>query len=152
MRQSTAVASPVRSGRSSRPLRGGLDIVVVANRSQQSAGASFVDAKPGLRTQLLVAPPEEVVLHRAREPVIGDGALLPTDAAGADLRREVREQLRCTSVAGMGTDRTAVVAIRREGRDDSISITSVHRRQVAVDDLRRTRIGRWKDRRPNVMS
>ena len=121
---------------------GGANVVVVANRGQQSASASFVDGKPGLRTKLLLSPANAVVLDYARRPIVGNRALLLTEAASGDLFREVREQVRCTSVAGMRTDRTAVVAIRREGRDDRISITSVHCRKVTVDDLRRTRIGR----------
>src|SRR4051812_3192680 len=118
------------------------NVVVVANRGQQSASASFVDGKPGLRTKLLLSPANAVVLDYARRPIVGNRALLLTEAASGDLFREVREQVRCTSVAGMRTDRTAVVAIRREGRDDRISITGVHRRQITSHDRRRTRIGR----------
>src|SRR4051794_32890863 len=55
-------------------------------------------------------------------------------------------------MTGARTERTAVVAIWREGRDDRVDITSVQRRQVTADDLRRTRIDRGKDGRPNVMS
>jgi hypothetical protein len=53
-----------------------IGVVVDAGRSQLAALTPDVDADPGLRRQLRLAPPHDVVLQRAGAPVVDDRAVL----------------------------------------------------------------------------
>ena len=65
------------SGRGNR----GVDVVVDASRGELSARTPNVDGNPGLWWQLRLAPPHDVVLERARAPVVDDVAVFQRDTA-----------------------------------------------------------------------
>jgi hypothetical protein len=59
----------------------GIGVIVDAGRSQLAALTPNVDGDPGLRRQLRLAPPHDVVLQRARALLVEDCAVLERDAA-----------------------------------------------------------------------
>jgi hypothetical protein len=57
------------------------DVVVDADRGQQSVRAAFVDPDSRLRLQVVTAPVDAVVFQGAAHAVVGHGAVLEPDAA-----------------------------------------------------------------------
>src|SRR5205823_4746731 len=69
-----------------RPFERRVRVVIDAGRSELAALAPNVDGDPGLRRQLGLAPPHDVVLQGTCALVVRDGAMLKGDAT------PVREQ------------------------------------------------------------
>src|SRR6195952_5355041 len=84
---------------------GGLDVVVDANRGQQTVGAPFQNDDPGLRQEVVTAPTSTVVFHGATHAVVGDHAEVETDsAAHAETSDEEGTQLAGAAVDGIRPD------------------------------------------------
>jgi len=117
-------------------LDGCFDVVVDADRGQQSVRAAFVDPDSRLGRDLVAAPADAVVFQGAAHAVVGDGAVLEADAAAcAEARAEERAELTGAAVGVRRADRLAEVPVRGEGVDRRFGVTSVQRGLVAADDI-----------------
>jgi hypothetical protein len=126
-------------------------VVVDAGGGQQSVRAAFVDAESGLGRQVVAAPADAVVFHRAPRPVVGHRALLQANAAArAEAPGEKRPQLGGAAVGVAGAEGPAEVPVRREGVHHSLDVTGGHRGLVAADHITRAGGSGLEYRRPDV--
>ena len=123
------------SGASALP-SGCFDVVVDAGRGQQPVRASLVDPDSRLGRQLVAAPADAVVFHRAAHTVVGHGAVLKADAAAcAEAHGEERTELRSTAVGVVRADRLMEGPVRREGAHHRFHVTGLERGLVAAHDV-----------------
>jgi len=146
-----AITEMLKRGSASGVPGGWLDVVVDAGGGQQPVRAALVDAESGLGRQVVAAPADAVVFHRAARPVVGHGAVLQADAAArAEPAGEERAELGGAAVGGVRSDGLAEVPVRREGAHDRFGVTSGQRGLVAADHITRAGGPGPEDGRPQV--
>src|ERR1700733_8124639 len=117
-------------------LDGRFDVVVDADRGQQSVRAAFVDPDSRLGRQVVAAPAVAVVPQDTPGAVVGDGAVLEADAAArAEARGEERAELARAAVGVVRADGLVVVPVWGEGADDRVAGPRGERGLVAADDI-----------------
>src|SRR5580704_12654164 len=115
---------------------GRFDVIVDADRGQQSVGTAFVDPDSRLRRQVVAAPAVAVVLQGTSGAVVGHGAVLEANAAAcAEAYGEERAELASAAVDVVRADGLVIVPIRGEGVHYRFGVTGVERGLVAADDI-----------------
>lgn len=130
-----------------------LHVVVEAHRGQPPARPALDDADPGLGRQVVPAPPDEVVLHRAAHAVVGHRARLHAHAAPrAEALGEVGVQLTGSAVGVLRADRLAEVPVRLERPHHRVGVAGLQRVPELADDAAGRPAGPGlQDRRPDLV-
>jgi hypothetical protein len=95
-----------------------------------------VDSDAGFRRQLRLAPPHDVVLHRARAPVVDERATFQWDAAVVREQQLIEgAQVVWASVDVLAARRLAGLPVRFERRHDRVDIAGRERTLIFGDDV-----------------
>ena len=114
----------------------GVGIVVDADRSEPTALTPNVDSDPGFRRQLGLAPSHDVVLQRARAPVVDDRAKFEWDAAVVREQQLIEgTQAVWASVDVLAARRLAGVPVRFECRHHRVDVAGRERMLIFGDDV-----------------